>query len=209
VTVAPALAPEAPLAAEAEPPAEVPLAVPLAEPTEELPVEVPLDVPLPVLLVGPLDEPPVPATPVAAREPPPAAVLPVPAVGRAPEPPAPPVPPVDAAAAAAAAVEVGGGERLPDPGKCPPLDPSLWALFVAGLRAAGLGAALLSADAKSLPSVFWAEKSADAAPPACAAAFVGWATLMRGARGIAGITFIPAEIASDVPSVGPRPTILR
>jgi hypothetical protein len=150
VTVAPALVPEAALAAEAEPPAEVPLAVLLVEP--------PAEVPLAVLLVEPtdepLDEPPVLATPVGPREPPPPAVLAVSAAGRAPEPPDPPAPPVDAAAAAAAAVEVGGGEGLPDTGKCPPLDLSLCALFTAGLRAADLAAALLSADAKSLPPVF-------------------------------------------------------
>lgn len=99
-------------------------------------------------LAVPLVEPPAAAMLVGLRELPPAAVLAVPAA----EPPDPPVRSVDAAAAAAA--EVGGGERLPGAGKCPPLDPSLWPLFVAGLRAADLAAALLSADAKSLPAVF-------------------------------------------------------
>jgi len=169
-----ALPPEAAVAAEAETPAEVPLAVLLVEPTDE-----------------PLDELRVLVTPVGPPELPPAAVLAVPAVGRAADPPEPPLPPVDAAAAAAAdAVEVGGGEGLPDAGKCPPPDGSLWALFIAGLRADDLAAALLRAAAKSLPSVFWAEELAAAAPPDCAGAFVGWAALMRGAREITGIAFI-------------------
>jgi hypothetical protein len=159
IVVAPAVPPEAPVAALAESPADVTLVTP--------PVELP-------------DEPPVLVTAVA-----------------------PPVAAVDAAAAA-----VGGGERLPDVGKGPPPDWSLCALFVAGLRAADLAAALFSAAAKSLPSVFWAEKSADAAPPACAALFVGWAALMRGALEITGITFIEVERASDVPSGTPRPTIV-
>ena len=195
VEVAPALSPESTLAAVAEAPAEAPLAVPLVEPTDELP-----------------DEPPVPVMPAEPPGLPPAAALAVPEMGRVPEPPGPPgppLPPVDAAAAAAAAVELGGGGRLPDAGKCPPPDWSLRALFVAGLRADDLTAALLSAAAKSLPSVFWAEKLADAAPPACASVFIGWATLMRGGREITGIAFIPAETASDVPSGTPQPTILR
>jgi hypothetical protein len=192
VTVAPALSPEAPLAAVAEAPDEAPLAVPLVEPTDALP-----------------DEPPVLVTPLGPLGLPPAAALAVPEKGRVLEPPGPLLPPVDAAAAAAAAVELGGGERLPDAGKCPPPDWSLRALFVAGLRADDLAAALASAAAKSLPSVFWAEKQADAAPPVCAAVFIGWATLMRGGREITGIAFIPVETASDVPSDTPQPTILR
>ena len=180
VTPAEAEAPaELALAAAAASPAGVPLVVPLAEPVEpDEPGEPP-------------DEPPVPATPVVLRELTPAAVFAVPGVERVPEPPDPAVPPADAAAAAAAAEEVGGGERLPDTGNCPPPDPSLGALFPAGLRADDLAAALLSADAKSLPSALWAEKSLGTDPPDCGPAFIGWATLMRGGRGITGIAFIP------------------
>jgi hypothetical protein len=141
VTVAPALEPDAASAAAAEPPAGVPLAVPLV-------------VPVAVLPVAPLAEPLVPATPVGPRGLPPLSVFVVPAVVRAPEPPTPPAPaPAPAVDAAAAAVEAAGGETLPDAGNCPPLDPLPCSLLVAGLRAADLLAALVSADAKSLPSV--------------------------------------------------------
>ena len=111
-------APEASAAALVESPAEVPAAVPPVGPTDEPPG-----------LVTP-DGPPVPVP-----------VLAVPAVELVPAPLAAPFAAADAAAAAATAGEVGGGERLPGAGKCPPLDPSLCALFETGLRAADLVAA--------------------------------------------------------------------
>jgi hypothetical protein len=117
------------------------------------PAEVPLaEVPLAAPFVEPPDEPPVLVTPVGPPGLPAVAALAVPALGPVPEPPGPPVPPVDAAAAAAAVED--GGEELPAAGNCPPPDWSFWALFAAGLRAADLAAALLSAAAKSLPSAF-------------------------------------------------------
>lgn len=122
---------EAPVSALAESPAEVPLAAPFVEP---------------------LDEPPVLVTPVGPAGLPPAVEPGVPALEGVPELPCPAVPPVDAAAAAAAVED--GGEELPAAGNCPPPDGSFWALFAAGLRAADLAAALLSAAAKSLPSAF-------------------------------------------------------
>jgi hypothetical protein len=119
------------------------------------------------------------------------------------------------AAVATAAVpgDVAGGEELPGAGNCPPLDPPSWALFAAGLRVGGLGAASFSVAAKSLPLVLSPAGSADAAPPACSAALAFAvrltcaASLLIGSREITGIAFIPSEIASDVPSAEAPPTI--
>jgi hypothetical protein len=155
-------------------------------------------VPLPVPLLVPLPVPPLP--PLLRGLLPPTAP---PAVGD-----------TEAAVAAAAAPgDVAGGEELPGAGNCPPLDPLSWALFAAGLRVGGLGAALFSAAAKSLPLVLSPAGSADAAPPACSAALAlavrltCAASLLIGSREIIGIAFIPGEIASDVPSAAPPPTI--
>jgi hypothetical protein len=105
----------------------------------------------------------------------------------------------EAVEAAAAGCVVGGGEGLPCPGKLPPVEPSSWALLVAALRT-GLEPAALSAAAKAWPLALSPAELA-AAPPACAA------SLEMGACEITGIAFIPNEIASDVPSTAPRPTI--
>jgi len=120
---------------------------------------------------------------------------------------------VAAVATAAATGEVGGGEELPGAGNCPPLDPPSWALLAIGLRAGGLEDASFSAAAKSLPLVLSAAGSADVAPPACSAVLMFAvrltcaASLLIGNREITGIAFIPSEIASDVPSAAPPPTI--
>jgi len=113
----------------------------------------------------------------------------------------------DPAAIAVAAGDAGGGETLPVAGNCSPLDPPSCALGKTGLRAAGFGAALCNVAAKSLPSVLCAAESADAAPPAGAELPACAGSLMIGGREIIGMTFIPAEIASDVPSPSPPPTI--
>jgi hypothetical protein len=118
-----------------------------------------------------------------------------------------------AVATAAAPGDVGRGEELPGAGNCPPLDPPSWALFAAGLRVGGLGAASFSVAAKSLPLVLSPAGSDDAAPPACSATLAFAvrltcaASLLIGRREITGIAFILSETASDVPSAAPPPTI--
>jgi hypothetical protein len=111
--------------------------------------------------------------------------------------PPPATPAADAGATAAPWGDFGGGEGLPDAGNCPPLGPPLWALFAAGLRA-GLEPALLSAAAKSWPPALRAAESADAVSPVVAG------SMWMGARETVGIAFIPAELASDVPSAARR-----
>jgi hypothetical protein len=107
-----------------------------------------------------------------------------------------PVAPAAAVAADPAAGDAGGGEGLPGAGICPPFGPLPWALFAAGLRV-GLDPALLSSAAKSGPPPLRAAES-DVVP------LVDAGSMWAGACENVGITFIPAELASDVPSAACR-----
>jgi len=113
-----------------------------------------------------------------------------------------------AAPAAAAALPVvkggvGGGERLPAAGKCPPTVPASAALAPAALRT-GLGPALLSAAAKSWPLP--PEFTELAAPAALGCA----GSDAMGVCDTGSVAFISLGIASHVPDdLPPMPRCQR
>ena len=100
---------------------------------------------------------------------------------------------------AAAAGNAGGGEGLPAAGNGTPVDRSSGRWFMAALRA-GLGPALCSAAAKSLPRARGSAESAASGAFECAERLlpVTWETLI-GSRETVGMALIPEDVASDVP----------